>query len=469
MSGQNHPSTDPLAEVLVVEDDLYLRENLQAILDTAGYRSHEARTGHQALDLLRTHSIDLVLLDLKLERSRLSGMDVLRQMADDETDVPVVIVSGEGTIQAAVEATQLGAYDFLEKPVGQERILLTVRNALETLRLQRERDRLLAEAGEAYRMVGSSRALRKVYDLVDRAARTNAKVLITGESGSGKELVAHAIHQKSARSEDSFVVINAAAFPDALIESELFGYEEGAFTGARRAHKGKFEQADGGTLFLDEIGDMALQTQAKMLRALQSGEVLPLGGESARTVDVRLIAATNKDLAAEVQAGRFRHDLYFRLNVIPIRVPPLRERQEDIPALIDHFLLDFWKEDGLPLKRLTASAQALLAKQDWPGNIRELRNAIERLVVLSEEDCITAEDVADALDAMETVPMQKTPPLDSPSPVVPLQEAVAQYERACIIQALIAHDWNRQDTADALGINRTYLWRKMQRYQIEAP
>lgn len=463
---RNHMST-PLAHVLVVDDDPYLCENFQGILQNAGYAVCKAHTGPQALDQFQTHPADLVLLDLKLDRSPLSGMDVLRRMGDEAPDVPVVIISGEGTIRAAVEATRLGAYDFLEKPIGQERILLTVRNALEKVHLQRERDRLLKDAGHAYQMVGSSPALRDIYRLIDCAAQTNSKVLITGESGSGKELVAHAIHQKSMRADGPFVVINAAAFPEELIESELFGYEKGAFTGAHRAHAGKFEQADSGTLFLDEIGDMALNTQAKILRALESGEITPIGNETTKQVDVRLIAATNKELATEVYAGRFRRDLYYRLNVIHIRVPPLRERQEDIPALIEYFLLYFWKEEGLPLKQLTADAQALLAKQEWPGNIRELRNMIERLIVLSEGDRITADEVAQTLETLESVPGSSISLVETPSPITPLKEAVTQYERACIIQALIAHDWSRTDTADALGINRTHLWRKMQRYQIE--
>ncbi|NBC18256.1 MAG: response regulator, partial [Bacteroidetes bacterium] len=344
------------ARVLVVDDDPYLRENLRGILRDAGYDTEEAPDGQQALEVLAARPVDLTLLDLKLERSRVSGMDVLRHLAGNGMDVPVVIVSGEGTIRTAVEATRLGAYDFLEKPVSQERILLTVRNALDKVQLQRERDRLLDEVSQAYRMIGSSPAVREIYALIDRAAQTGSKVLITGESGSGKELVAHAIHQKSDRSGAPFVVVNSAAVPEDLIESELFGYEKGAFTGASRAHAGKFAQADGGTLFLDEIGDMSLPTQAKILRVLEAGRITPLGGRAPQEVDVRLIAATNKDLTAEVHTGRFRRDLYYRLNVIHIRVPPLRQRREDIPALIDYFLLYFWKEEGLPLKEVTTSA-----------------------------------------------------------------------------------------------------------------
>lgn len=455
--------------MLVVEDDPYLRENLRGILRDAGYHTEEAPDGQQALDVLASRPIDLTLLDLKLERSRVSGMDVLRHLAGNGMDVPVIIVSGEGTIRTAVEATRLGAYDFLEKPVSQERILLTVRNALEKVRLQRERDRLLDEVSHAYRMIGASPAVREIYTLIDRAARTGSKVLITGESGSGKELVAHAIHQKSKRSEAPFVVVNSAAFPEDLIESELFGYEKGAFTGATRAHAGKLAQADGGTLFLDEIGDMSLQTQAKILRVLETGRITPLGGRTPQEVDVRLIAATNKDLTAEVHAGRFRRDLYYRLNVIHIRVPPLRQRREDIPALIDYFLLYFWKEEGLPLKHFTTSAQALLAKQGWPGNIRELRNMIERLVVLSDDETITVADVERALQRGETLSVgEAAPPGGAAMSILPLQEALAQYERACIVQALIANDWKRRETASALGIDRTHLWRKMQRYHIEA-
>lgn len=456
--------------VLVVDDDAYLRESLCGILCDAGYETEEASTGHGAIDAMVGWAPDLILLDLKLENSRLSGMDVLRRATADDPDCPVIIISGEGTIRIAVEATQMGAYDFLEKPVSRERILLTVRNALDKVYLQRERDRLRQEAGAAYRMIGSSAAVRDIYDLIDRASRTNSKVLITGESGSGKELVAHAIHQKSNRVEAPFVVVNSAAFPEELVESELFGYKKGAFTGADRNHPGKFTQADEGTLFLDEVGDMTLKTQSKILRVLETGLVTPVGGRTSQPVDVRLIAATNKHLPEEVRAGRFRRDLYYRLNVIHIHVPPLRERREDIPALIEYFLLYFWKEEGLSLKQMTSDAQALMATHSWPGNIRELRNMIERLIVLSDGETITEDTVAQGLESFETV---STDPYDStaqlsPS-ILPLQDALARYERSCILQALIANDWKRQDTADALGINRTYLWRKMQRYRIEEP
>lgn len=445
--------------VLIVDDDPHVREGLSNILEHAGHEILEAGDGKTALDRIDGDPVDLLLLDLQLPR--LSGMEVLQQVAAECPELPVVIVSGKGTVQRAVEATKLGAYDFLEKPVDAQRALVTVRNALEKAQLQRQRDRLLEEARSRYQMIGSSSPMQRVYSRIDKAARTASKVLITGENGTGKELVARAIHHNSDRAGEPFVTVNCAAIPESLIESELFGHEEGAFTGAKGARKGKFEQADGGTLFLDEIGDMSLMTQAKTLRALEEGKIQRIGSEAPTTVDVRVIAATNKDLESEIEAGEFREDLYYRLNIITIEVPPLRERRDDIPDLVSHFVERFSEEQGVPVREIDPGAMIELMGREWPGNVRQLRNAIERLVALSEGTDIEAGAVQDALGSL--------PEADGVEPEDrDLRSAREQFERAYIRQVLKRHDGAVQRSAEALGIDRSHLWKKMKQYGIEA-
>jgi two-component system nitrogen regulation response regulator NtrX len=448
------------ARILVVDDEAYLREEWIRILDRKGYAAAGVSNGKEALEHVERTPVDLMLLDLHLKR-RMSGIDVLHEMVASRPAVPVIMISGKASIKQAVEATQLGAYDFLEKPVGPQRILVTVRNALEKARLQRERDRLLGEVHQRYRMIGQSPAMERVYTLIDKAARTASKVLITGESGTGKELTARAIHLNSARAEGPFVTVNCAAVPESLIESELFGHEKGAFTDAKRARAGKFEQADGGTLFLDEVGDMSLMAQAKVLRVLQEGRVQRIGGQAPRDVAVRVVAATNKDLKAEIEAGTFRDDLYYRLNVIQIELPPLRARREDIPALARHFATQVSSQQGRAERSLTAGAIVELMSRPWPGNVRELRNVIERLVALSDGPEIDALAVQQAVHAAATDEPAAPSNLD-------LRAARQQLERALIRQALAASEGRMQEAADALGINRTYLWKLMNRYAIEA-
>lgn len=451
------PNTPLDAHILVVDDDPHVRAGLSDILEHTGYAVLEAEDGKTALGRIGTESIDLVLLDLQLPR--VGGMDVLREVTAEHPSLPVVIISGKGTIQTAVKATKLGAYDFLEKPVDAQRTLLTVRNALEKAQLQRQRDRLLNEAQARYRMIGSSDPVQRVYTLIDKAAATNSKVLITGENGTGKELVARAIHHNSARAGEPFVTVNCAAIPESLIESELFGHEKGAFTGADGARKGKFEQADGGTLFLDEVADMSLMTQAKTLRVLQEGRIQRVGGESVKQVDVRIIAATNKDLRGEIEDGNFRQDLYYRLNIIAIHVPPLRERRDDIPDLVNHFLSHFSAEIGMPERSITSGAMVELMSRDWPGNIRELRNVVERLVALSDRPVIGGEAVRTALSGPRTH--------DDAAPSADLRSARERFECAFIRQSLAQHGGVIQDTANALGIDRSHLWKKMKQYGIE--
>ncbi|MFB6272106.1 MAG: sigma-54-dependent transcriptional regulator [Salinibacter sp.] len=442
--------------VLVVDDDAHIRKGLCDILEHEGYETRTAGDGKTALVRLEDTAAEVMLLDLKIPR--IDGMEVLRRAKDDHPGVPVIIVSGKGTIQRAVEATKIGAYDFLEKPVDAQRLLVTVRNALEKARLKRQRDRLLEEARERYQMVGTSEAMQRIYDRIDKAAASDCRVLITGESGTGKELVARAIHHNSDRAGGPFVTVNCAALPEDLIESELFGHEEGAFTGAKDAHTGKFAQADGGTLFLDEVGSMSLPAQSKTLRAIETGIVQPIGSEQVVEADPRILAATNADLQAAIEAEAFREDLYYRLNVLTIEMPPLRERREDIPELAAHFLAEVAENESPP--ELDEAALAVLMSHDWPGNVRELQNVIQRLVVLSEGDDVGAGAVQQALDRDAETPDAGN--LD-------LRAARGRFEAAYIHQALRAHDGAVKATAEALGIDRTSLWRKMDEYGIERP
>lgn len=446
------------ALTLIVDDDPHLRESLRDILEHEGYVALEAGDGKTALELLDQEPVDLLLLDLELPR--VSGINVLRELADRRLDIPVVIISAFGSVPKAVTTTKLGAYDFIEKPLDAQHTLLTVRNALEESARRRARRRSLQDAWERYRMVGSSAALQRVYQSIDRAAATRAKVLVMGESGTGKELAARAVHRLSARAEAPFVALNCAAVPETLIESEVFGHDEGAFTGARGRHRGKFEQAHGGTLLLDEIGDMSLMTQAKVLRVLESGEIQRVGGEEAIKLDVRLIAATNRDLAREVEDGNFREDLYYRISVITIQIPPLRERREDIPELARHFCHVHGEEHGRASPTLTSAAMGLLIEWDWPGNVRELSNVVERVIVLGDGEMIDARDVREALRSRVVK--------DEENAFASLRDARERFERDYITSSLLAHEWRIQETADALEINRSHLWKKMKQLGISA-
>jgi two-component system, NtrC family, nitrogen regulation response regulator NtrX len=442
---------------LIVDDDPHVRESLRDVLEHEGFVTLEAGDGKTALVLLDEERVDVLLLDLQLPR--VSGMDVLRQLADRHIDIPVVIISGRGSIPTAVRSIKLGAYDFLEKPLDAERTLAVVRGAIEQFTRNRAHLRTRDYALDRYGMCGAGAAMQAVFAAMEKAAATHAKVLITGESGTGKEMVASAIHRLGPRASAPLVAVNCAAVPENLIESELFGHVEGAFTGARRAHRGSVEQAHGGTLFLDEIGDMSLMTQAKVLRTIETGELRRVGGEGVRRVDFRLITATNKDLPAEVQDGNFREDLYFRVGVITIHVPPLRRRADDIPDLARHFVLLHARRNQLPARTITPAAVSLMVEYDWPGNVRELSNIMERMVVMADRPVIDASDVRSALAFGAAGAM--TPAL------VGLRPARERFERDYILGTLAAFGWRIQDTADALGINRSHLWKKMKRLGIE--
>src|SRR5215212_5331123 len=383
------------ARILVVDDEAEIRRSVRMILEYDGYDVLEASSGPEGVALAEKESPDLVFLDVKMPG--MDGLEVLQRIKALNEAVPVVIISGHGTVSTAVEATKAGAFDFIEKPLASERVLVTIRNALDQTRL-RDENRSLKRAVEVrHQMVGESQPLKQIWDAIKRAAPTNATVLLLGESGSGKELVARSIHRNSLRSRDRFVQVNCAAIPEELIESELFGHEKGSFTGATEKQIGKFEQADHGTIFLDEVGDMSAKTQAKVLRVLQEGEVERLGSARTIKVDVRVIAATNKDLEAEIERGNFREDLYFRLSVIPIRVPPLRDRREDIPLLVRHFVDVFSRENNRRPMRFTPAALEYMQKARWKGNVRELKNTVERLLIMTPGDVIEVDDLREVV------------------------------------------------------------------------
>lgn len=454
--------------LLVVDDDRSIRDILAQVLGYEGYDVAVAASGGEGLALYRAAPFDLVLLDVKMQG--IDGIDTLQQLRALDPDARVVMISGHGTIATAVQAVKGGAFDWLEKPLDSDRLLVTVARALEHRRLAGENARLregLARATDTrFAMVGDSKALEEIRALVAKVGPTNARVLITGENGSGKELVARAIHDGSARSTRAFVEVNCAAIPSELVESELFGHLKGSFTGAVADQAGKFDAADGGTLFLDEIGDLALNAQAKILRALQESVIFRVGGNKPIKVDVRVIAATNRTLEDEIAAGRFREDLYHRLNVMEIRVPPLRERAEDIPALVSHFVAVIGQGPGMAPKPFTGEALRLLQKRWWPGNVRELRNAVERLLILSTGDEVTVDDV------VQVVPPDTGPPIDTlrladAASDRTFQEFREDAERAFITARLREHYWNISETARALGMPRSNLYAKMVKYGIE--
>ncbi len=450
-----------LPVVLVCDDEKNIRKSLEMVLAGEGIKVLQAESAEDMMKILDRADVDVVVLDVKLPG--MSGVEALAQIrrSEDLADLPVLMLSGHATVQDAVDAVRLGATDFFEKPVDRERVLIAVRNALAHGRIARELRSLRAQVESRYEMIGQSDAARRIYREIEKVAPTKGRVLITGESGTGKELVARAIHRLSPRAGAPFIKVNCAAIPADLIESELFGYERGAFTGATGRKKGQFELADGGTLFLDEIGDMSGNAQAKVLRALQSGEISRVGSESVMSVDVRVLAATNKDLGEEVKAGRFREDLYFRLNVVPIHMPALRDRREDIPHLFEAFCREYARENGVPVKPVRPGVMQRLTAWSWPGNIRELRNLAERLLILSGAE-ITEDDLPDDLVAPSGEAPAVLPAGQRPS----LRAYKETMERAYILEVLKETDWNVSRAAIVLGIERTNLHKKMKGYGI---
>ena len=437
---------------------------MSGVLRDEGYQVDAVESGEACLDRLTRAAYDVVLLDVWLPGA--DGLSTLARIRERQLDVPVVMISGHGNIESAVRAIKLWAFDFIEKPLSLEKTMLVVRNALRQRRLEVENRALSARVDRHLQMVGESYAMRQLREQVAMAAPTNGRVLIYGGNGTGKELVARTIHALSRRRTGPFVEVNCAAIPEELIESELFGHVKGAFTGAIGDRRGKFEAADLGTIFLDEIGDMSVKTQAKVLRVLQEQVVEPVGGTSGVRVDVRVLAATNKELLAEIRAGRFREDLYFRLNVIPIFVPPLHDRKEDIQLLAEHFMGGFAREYGRRMKTLDATAVSALQEYSWPGNVRELRNVIERLIIMVPGDTIGARDLAFLEGPF--VPYAEPSSSDESGEGLTLQAARSRFEREFIMNALSAQNGNISRTADALGVERSNFYRKMRALGIAA-
>jgi two-component system nitrogen regulation response regulator NtrX len=448
------------SRILVIDDEAEIRRSVRMILEYEGYEVIEASSGPEGLAMAEREAPDLVFLDIKMPG--MDGLDALQRIKASNETLPIVIISGHGTVSTAVEATKAGAFDFIEKPLASERVLVTIRNALDQTRLRDENKSLKRAVEVRHQMVGESQPLRQVWDAIKRAAPTNATVLLLGESGSGKELVARSIHRNSLRSRDRFVQVNCAAIPEELIESELFGHEKGSFTGATEKQIGKFEQADHGTIFLDEVGDMSAKTQAKVLRVLQEGEVERLGSARTIKVDVRVIAATNKDLEAEIEKGNFREDLYFRLSVIPIRVPPLRDRPEDIPALVRHFAELFSRDNNRRPQRFTQAALEHMQKARWKGNVRELRNTVERLIIMTPGDTIDVDDLRDIV-RLES----KAGPADNDKERPgTLREFKESAERTFLVGKLRENNWNISKTAEVIGTPRSNLYKKLEQYGI---
>jgi two-component system nitrogen regulation response regulator NtrX len=447
--------------VLIVDDEKNIRTSLEDTFGLEGYRTLTAEDGLQALEVIERGGVDLLLLDLQMPK--LDGLGLLRRMRELGHEQPVIFLTAHGTIELAVEAVRAGAFDFIEKPPHADKILLTARNALRQADLEDENRDLREESESRYDMIGSSKPMQDLYEQIQRIAPTQVRALILGENGSGKELIARALHKHSPRADSPFVRLNCAAVPRELFESELFGHEKGAFTGATRRRRGKFPRAHRGTLFLDEIGEIPLELQPKFLRALESGEVEPVGSDHEIKVDVRVIAATNRDIERAVAQNEFRSDLYYRLHVVTLQAPPLRERKSDIPALAEHFVRLACMENNLPSREITAAAMGRLQAHDYPGNVRELRNVIERMVILSPGRTIGALEVDGALPAAG--PGASLAPELSGS----LKETMTELERRVVLEALTKHGWRMTAAANALGLERSHLYKKLKSLGISRP
>lgn len=448
-----------MANILIVDDDASVSGALRQVFEYEEHLVTIAPNGPAGLERLVDDNPDVVFLDVKMPE--MDGLEVLTRMRKLDSRTPVIMISGHGNIDTAVDATRRGAYDFLEKPLDTARLFVTLRNALDMHGLKRSVESLQTEVESRYEIVGASHQIRQMLMRIEKVAPTRARVLITGENGTGKELVARAVHRLSDRRNRPFVEVNCAAIPSELIESELFGHMKGSFTGAVADRAGKFEQADGGTLFLDEIGDMSFAAQAKVLRVLEEGVVIRVGGSRPLQVDVRVIAATNKDLAEEIQNERFREDLFYRLNVVPIELPPLRERRDDIPMLVKHFTTLMVRNGRASRKHLTEGALSRLKAMDWPGNVRQLRNAVERFLILSEGDEIRSEDVRTLSGGTSGAVAREL--LAAPS----FADFKDRAERAYIEHKLGEHDWNITETARSVGMPRSNLYKKISKYGLK--
>jgi DNA-binding NtrC family response regulator len=445
--------------LLVIDDEPNILTTVKRALEIEGYKVEVAGSGALGLTKLMEHDIDLVLLDVMMPGD--SGLVVLPKILAAKPHTTVVMMSGNANIDTAVQATKLGAHDFIEKPLSSDKLLLTVQNALSHSRLSNENAQLRARAKAEFAMIGSSSNMKAIFDKIAKTAPSQGRVLITGENGTGKELIARAIHDNSKRATGPFIKLNCAAIPSELIESELFGHEKGVFTGAVAQRRGKFELADGGTLFLDEVGDMSMSAQAKVLRVLQENELERVGGAETIKVNVRVLAATNKNLPAEITAGRFREDLFYRLNVVPIEMPPLRARRDDIPQLCAHFVEQLCISNDRRAKKMTTGAISIMMQHDWPGNVRELKNVVERLVILTADNAsITEIDAADALPSVKNVKATH-------SRGTPFKDLVAAAERDIVLAALEANEHHVSNTARELQLERSHLYKKMRALGID--
>lgn len=457
------------ASILVVDDEESILSSLSSILEDEGYQVAVGKSGADAIRAYTTDPPDLMLLDIWMPE--MDGLETLRRVRELVPTAQVMMMSGHGSIETAVKAIKLGAYDYIEKPLSLENVTLRVKHALDQYRLEQENRSLRTRVQRKFELVGQSPAMQQLRQLIETAGPTNSRVLIGGENGTGKELVARAIHEHSARVDKPFVAVNCAAIPETLIESELFGHEKGSFSGATSMKRGQFEQADGGTLFLDEIGDMSLNTQAKVLRALQEQQFTRVGGTRLMKVDVRVLAASNKDLLKEIEKGTFRDDLFYRLNVVPIVVPPLRERREDIPLLIRHFMKMHAEEQGLRMKDVSPEAMETFQRYDWPGNIRELGNLVERLMIMVPGNVIDATQAGLVLQVRPAAASSQ-PSVPSTSPILSqaydsLRDARNAFEKEYIGRKLREHHWNISRTAEDLKIERSHLHRKIKLLDVE--
>ena len=449
-----------MGRLLIVDDEKVIRDALAQVFEYEGQEVRVAEDGPDALLVANTFQPDLVFLDVKMPG--MDGLEVLARLGDESPGSLVIMISGHGTIDTALEATRRGAYDFLEKPLDTDRLLVTLRRALELKGLTESMAELRSQVESRYEIVGNSLPIRRVLERVEKVAATDARILISGENGTGKELVARAIHRLSSRSDTVFIEVNCAAIPSELMESELFGHLRGSFTGAFADRAGKFEQANGGTLFLDEIGDMSRDAQAKVLRVLEQGVLTRIGGSEAVEVDVRILSATNKNLEQEIEDGGFREDLFYRLNVVPISVPPLRERQEDIPMLVTHFSEGMAAREGSAARVFSDAAMERLKTLTWPGNVRELRNTVERLLILSDGSKITSDDV-------DSLTISRARSVDPGRELLALDNFSAfkeEAERAYIVGKLRANDWNVAETARRIEMPRSNLYKKIERYGL---
>jgi DNA-binding NtrC family response regulator len=448
-----------MKSVLIIDDELQICESINMILEYEGYNVEFTTSANEGLEKFSSKDFAAVFLDIQMPE--MNGFEVLKKIKEQNQSASVIIISAHGSVENAIRATRLGAFDFLEKPIDRDKLLISVRNATEQASLKLENEEIKKVWIGDGDILGKSKAIQSILQMIDKVAPLDTRVLITGENGTGKELVARAIHKKSERKDKAFVEVNCAAIPNELIESELFGHEKGSFTGAVQQRIGRFELANKGTLFLDEIGDMSHQAQAKVLRAIEDGKIERVGGGKKIDVDVRLIAATNKNLKEEIEKGNFREDLYHRLNVIPILVPPLRERTDDIPILIEHFANDISIKHKKPITKFSNDAINVLQNQSWTGNVRELRNIVERIIIIIDKKEITAKDI----DFMFAGSKQSVDGLVDTSNS--FQEFKEKAERVFILKQLNANDWNISKTAEILDIQRSHLYNKMKKYGIE--